>query len=144
MDLIDANRFLVPLLLLPLLNPFVVGPFVPIEVKDQRRRLNSVLPEKTYRVALQYDLPETIPDLELVMRTFDDPWNKYLPDSRFYAFSHRMGPPIPSVEIAHDADSLCIRGPNRKTATSMTIDLSQVSAKFVVNLVVVSLLVQMH
>src|SRR5262245_51685743 len=55
-----------------------------------------------------------------------------------------MRPPIPSVEIAHDADSLRLGGPNRETATRMTIDLSQVSAKFVVNLIMISLLVQMH
>src|SRR6516164_245370 len=143
-DFVDANRFFLPLLGLSFLHPFVVTPFEPVKVENKRRSLNSMLAEKPAWIALQHDLTKAIPDLEFIVGSFHNPWDKKLPNARLYPSSHRMASPIPSVKISNYADSLSIWRPNRKSATGMTVYLGQVSAKLLINLVMVSLLVQMH
>src|SRR3984893_13749971 len=103
-----------------------------------------MLPEKAERIALQYQLTKAISHFELIVGSFHDAGDKYLPNSCFHALAHRMRAPVPSVEIANNTDSLGVWSPHREDATSMTVDLSQVSAEFLVNLVVVPLLKQMH
>jgi hypothetical protein len=72
-DLVNANRFFLPLLGLSFLHPFVVTPFEPVKVEDERRGLNSMLAEKSARIALQHDLTEAIPHLELIVSSFNNP-----------------------------------------------------------------------
>src|SRR6202022_2667822 len=103
-----------------------------------------MLPEKGKRIALQTHLAKTIPHFELIVGFFYDAGDKYLPNSCFHALAHRMRAPVPSVEIANNTDSLGVWSPHREDATRMTVDLSKVSAEFLVNLVVVPLLKQMH
>src|ERR1700756_5441035 len=98
MNFIDANRFFLPLLGLPFFNPFIVAPFEALKVEDQRRGLNSVLSEKSARIALQHQLTKAIPYLELIVNPFNNSRNKQLPDSSLDSLSHRMSSSIPSVE----------------------------------------------
>src|SRR6516165_12596263 len=95
-DLVDANRFFLPLLGLSFLHPFVVTPFEPVKVENKRGGLNSMLAEKSAWIALQHDLTEAIPHLELVVSSFNNPRDEQLPNARLYPFPHWMGSPIPS------------------------------------------------
>src|SRR5260370_41436264 len=144
MYFVDADRFFVPLLGLSRLDPFVVAPFETVKIEHHRSGLDPVLAKESERIAFQDNLTEAIPQFEFVVGLFNDAWNKNLPDPRLQAFSHRMRPTIPAVEIPYDAYSLCVRRPNGKTHTCMSVDFGQMCAQFFINLVMVPLPIQVH
>ena len=67
-----------------------------------------------------------------------------LSDPRFDALPHRIGAAIPAIEIAHYTDPFSIGCPNRKSYPGLSIDLRQVRAKLLVDLIVVADFVQVH
>src|SRR5262249_4021593 len=130
-DLVNANRFFLPLLGLSFLHPFVVTPFESVKVEDKRRGLNAMLAEKSAWIALQHDLTEAIRPHNFMLSPFNAPGDDHLQNPRLYPSSHRMDSPIPSVEITNDADSLSVWRPNRKTATGVTVYFGKVSPELV-------------
>src|ERR1700736_3775106 len=143
-NLIDADRLFVPLLRFPGLDPFVIAPFETVEVKHQGSGLDSMLPVETERITFQYQLAKGISHLKLVMGPFSHAWDEDFPNSGFDPFSHRMTSAIPAVEIAYDADTLRIGTPDGKGCAWMSVDLGQVSAEFLVDVIVVALLKKVH
>src|SRR6202166_2194936 len=144
MNFVDADRLFVPLVFLTFLDRFIVAPFETIEVEDQRGCLDSVLPIESERVAFQDDLPKAGSHFNLVMSSFRHTWDEDLPDPSFDPFSHGMAPAVPAVEITYDADALRIGGPDGKSRTCVPVDLGQVRAQFLVDIIVVTFLVEVH
>ncbi len=55
-----------------------------------------------------------------------------------------MAATVPAVEIAYDADALCVGSPDGKSCACVPVDLGQVSAQLFVDIVMVTLLVEVH
>src|SRR5215469_15169830 len=144
MDFVDADRLFVPLLSLARLDPFVVTPLEPVEIKHERSGLNPMLAKESEGITFQDDLTKTIPQLELIVGPFHDAWNEDLPDPGFDTFPHRVRPAVPVVEVAHDADPLGVRCPNGKSRTGVSVNFGQMSAQFFVNLEMVTLPIEVH
>ena len=73
------------------------------------------------------------------MRPSIDPGDENFPDPAPEQFAHRMDASIPAVEIAHYADPRRVRRPDREIHSPVTADLAELRAKFLVELLVISL-----
>src|SRR5438270_13770598 len=69
---------------------------------------------------------------------------KQFPDAAAEQTPHRIHPAIPAVEIAHDADALRVRRPDREVNAPGVADLAQVRAELVVEPQMTSLGKQMQ
>src|SRR5882724_37177 len=78
-------------------------------------------------------------DFVFVMGAFGDARDKYFPDAGQSERPHLMAAAIPIVEIADDADALCIRSPNGEARAGDAIDSAELGAEFVVNAAFVAL-----
>ena len=78
-------------------------------------------------------------NLKLIFSTLPNPRNKEFPDTRGSKTAHRVVAPVPVIKIADNGNPLRTRSPNCKRDTSNTIKLSQMSAHFVVCLMIIAL-----
>src|SRR5256714_5080508 len=98
-----------------------------------------MLAEEAERVGIQQERAALRPDLELVMRAFAHSRQKQFPDAAAEETAHRIDAAIPAVEIADDADALCVRRPDGEIHAIGVADLAQMRAKLLVELKVISL-----
>ncbi len=74
-----------------------------------------------------------------VKRAFAQAGNEQFPDSAGNMFTHWMTADIPGIEIANQADALCVGSPNGEIHTFHAVDRTQMGAEFVVALPVLAL-----
>ena len=137
-DLVDAHRFLLPVLGPARGHPFGVAPAVAGQVPDHRTGLQAVLVVKRERVALELDAAVRPEHLELVVRPLSHAGQENFPDAAAEQFAHGVHPAVPMVEVAHDADAPCVRRPDGEGAAAHAFRLADVRAQPVVEAVVVA------
>ena len=108
--LVDGHRALEPAVgRRPFRHPCAVLPGVPREVVDDgcgARRDSAVEGE---RVGLLEDVAALRTNLELVAFARLQIGDEDSPDAARQEIPHRVDAPVPAVEVAHDADALCVR-----------------------------------
>ena len=109
-DLVDAHRPDVGICGPAPLHPLVVVPGV-VRAGDDRRLLRSHLGHPGHRVALEPDDVVRAPDRELVVHALLRAGEEQLPETARAESPHRMGEPVPAVEVADDVHCLRARRP---------------------------------
>jgi len=66
------------------------------------------------------------------MRAFPDTGNENLPDARCAEQTHGMKRPIPTIEIADDADALRVWAPQTRSSCREPVNHAQLRAEFFV------------
>src|SRR6266513_1390303 len=139
MDFVNADRKRLEFLIRPRFHPIAVTPCVAVEIVNHRRRFLPMLAEEAERIGLQQERAALRPDLELVMRAFAHSRQKQFPDAATEETAHRIDAAIPAVEIADDADALCVRRPDGEIHAIGVADIAQMRDKLLVELKVISL-----
>src|SRR4030095_4873455 len=132
MDLVNADRAPMPLLLRALRHPLLIAPLVALEVVNHRRSLRTVLTEKPKRIALEQECAGHRPNLKFVMRALLHARDENFPDTASDQFPHRVDAAIPKIEVANHAHPTSVRRPNRKISAAFAPDLAEMRAKSVV------------
>src|SRR5262249_27183148 len=83
-------------------------------------------------------------NLELVALPFLDAGEEDLPHTRWSKTAHRMQPPVPTVEVADDADAIGVGRPHTEVDSIRFADPHQVRAELVINARVLALRKQVH
>ena len=94
-------------------QPLVVAPLV-LRGEHHRRRRGRDLGAEGERVGLLPPHPVLPENLVLVVRAVTDAGDEQLPDAGRAHRPHRVGPAVPVVEVAGQADALRAGGPHRE------------------------------
>ena len=114
-----------------------VVPFVAVDVEDYRRRIWPHLAGKTVRVGFQAEMmPRARENLELVEGPFVEAGHENFPDAGGSTVAHRVGAPVPRVEVADDAHALRVRRPDGEVNALRAGHLAHVRAQFLVLFIV--------
>src|SRR5260221_5775628 len=141
---VDADWLFVPLLRITIFDPGGIVPGKAIEIEYERCRLQTMLAIKRERIAFQNDLTRAVTQFKFIVSAFANLRNEDFPNSGFRSLSHGINSSIPSIEIADYGNPLRIGSPDRQDDSVVAIDLGQVSAHFLVNLIVSPLAKKMH
>ena len=116
-----------------LLHPAAVGPVEFLQAAEDRTGRRRALGLECDRVgAVRQELAVGTLHLELVARARRQFRNEQLPDPRGIPQPHGMGPPVPIIEIADEADAACRRRPHREEKTVDRADGPAMGAEHVV------------
>ena len=91
------------------------------------------------RIGLQPQRAVRAADLELVARARREVRDEELPDPGRAERAHRVEPPVPAVEVADDATRARVRRPDRERDARDAVELADVRAELVVELLVPAL-----
>ena len=112
-DLVDRDGRTLEVGLGAAADPGLVGPAVPRQAVDDRRRAGRGLLAKRERVGLErQQLAIGAHDLELVGVPRGEPGDEELPEPCAEALAHDVAPPVPGVEVAHHGDAARVGRPD--------------------------------
>src|SRR5262249_59540458 len=89
----------------------------------------SGLEDPGVRIHLVQQMTAARPDLELVAGAIREVGYEDLPDAQRDELAHRVHAPVPSVDVADDADPLGVRRPDREAHARATPDLHLAAAE---------------
>ncbi len=138
MDLVHRHRPAQRVAGRPALEPLLVAPDV-LRLPDDRRVGRRHLGVEGQRVALQAQPSLLRPELELVLRALADAGDEQLPDPGLAERAHRVQAPVPGVEVADDRDGAGVRSPDREGGADHSVELADVRAEPLVQLLVAAL-----
>jgi hypothetical protein len=121
-------------------DPACIGPVMADETLDDRGGGGRGFGAKGDWVGLERQEVTLRPeDLELVERAAGDAGQEDFPNAGLPALAHRVPPPVPGVEVAHDADAPRIRRPDGEGGALGAFVRDRMGAELAVKLLVPAL-----
>lgn len=134
MDFVYGDGALVPSGGFSMVEPLAITPSEAVSADDQRCVLCSVLGKKCEGIRFQKGLTGAGLDLELVVGFFGDLRDEDFPNPAIPEDAHDMPSTVPVIEVADDADALCIGGPDGECGSLDAVHLAELRSEMVVEL----------
>ena len=129
MDLVNREGGMLPIRFRARRQPGLIGPTEATLRTDETGRLRPFLKRLRVRVDLDVDVGRTIADLVFVEAALPDSGDEEFPNTGAAAHTHRVGAPVPLIEISDDAHALGTRRPDRELHARHAVDVGQVRAQ---------------
>ena len=142
MHFIDRHGLLLRILTRALLEPALIFPRKPFEVRDNAGRFRAKLERKAERIGFEIEMIESGFDFEFIQFPFFHAGNEQFPNAGRAAQPHQMFPAIPVIEIADHADPFRVWRPHSEQGARHAVYRHQVTAEFIIDAIMLSFAVE--
>src|SRR5262245_61620904 len=140
MNFVDGNWRLEPVFGGALGEPVRIVPAIRFEIGDDGAGVGAKFGAEGVGIGFEREhVSVRADDFEFVDRAFGKFWDEDFPDAGRAAGARGMDTAVPAVEIADDTDSLRAGSPDGKVNASNTFEGEEMSAKFLVGVVMTAL-----